>query len=352
MTTRTRNLAIGSLLVLFAGLATGAIAYFGLPISALTAASEPDELRFLPGNSTLVAFADVHEIMTSELRQKLRGALPFEGRGQRTFQDETGINIETDIDHLVFALTPHDASERPDHTGLVIARGRFDAVRIETAMRDRGAHVDEYKGKRIVTVSPSATSSTPIPQPSPDPSAGAAAAPTRRDSLSLSFLEPGLVVVGSTALIRSAIDLQSGGESVLSNDDVMSRIKGLESGNMWAVGRFDALTLRANLTAGMAGQLPAITWFAASGQVDSGIRASVKAETRDEASANGLRDIVRGVVAFAKMQTGTRPDLQPLLDTIQLGGNGQTVTLSFDLSPQLLETLTNSLRLTPPPLPR
>ena len=351
MTIRTRNFAIGSLLVLFVGLGTAAIAYFGLPISALTAASGPDELKFLPGNSTLVAFADVHEIMTSELRQTLRGALPFDGRGQRTFQDETGINIETDIDRVVFALTPNDASERPDLSGLVIARGRFDAVRIESAMRDRGALVDEYKGKRILTAGPR-TASAITPQPPPDPSTATPPAPVRRDTLSLSFAEPGLVIVGSTALIRRAIDLQGGGETVLSNDDVMSRIKGLEAGNVWAVGRFDALTQRANLTPGIAGQLPAITWFAASGQVDSGLRASVKAETRDEASANGLRDIVRGFIAFAKMQAGSRPDLQPLLDTIQLGGNAQMVTLSLDVSPQLLETLTNSLRRTTPPLPR
>jgi len=346
MTTRTRNFAIGSLLVLFVGLATGAIAYFGLPISALTAASGPDELKFLPGNSTLVAFADVHEVMTSELRQKLRGALPFEGRGQQTFQDATGINIETDIDRVVFALTPSGTPDRPQSSALVISRGRFDAVRIETAMRERGATVDEYKGKRILTVSPPATTS----QPSGDPSTGAS--PARHEPLSLSFVEPGLVVVGSTALIRSAIDLQSGGASVLSNDDVMSRIKGLEAGNVWAVGRFEDLALGSRLSSGMAGQLPAITWFAASGQVDSGLKASVKAETRDEASANGLRDIVRGFIAFAKMQAGNRPELQPLLDTIQLGGNGQLVTLSLEVSPQLLETLTNGLRPATPALPR
>ena len=337
--------------MLFAGLGTGAVAYFGLPISALTAASGPDELKFLPANSALVAFVDVHEIMTSELREKLRDALPFNGRGQRTFQDETGINVETDIDRVVFALTPIDGSEPSAPQGLSVARGRFDAVRLESAMRERGASVEEYKGKRIVTAPPRSTASA-SPQPSPDPSTGTTPAPVRRDTLSLSFVEPGLVVVGNTALIRRAIDLQGGGESVLSNDNVMGRIKGLEAGNIWAVGRFDALTLRANLAPGMVGQLPAITWFAASGQVDSGIRASIKAETRDEASANGLRDILRGFVAFARMQAGTRPDLQPLLDTIQIGGNGQTVTLSLDVPPQLFDTLTKSFRPTTPSLPR
>ena len=86
------------------------------------------------------------------------------------------------------------------------------------------------------------------------------------------------------------------------NEAIMTRVRDLENGNVWAVGRFDALTSRANLGQGMVGQLPAITWFAASGQVDSGIRASIKAETRDEQSASGLRDVIRGFFALAKMQ--------------------------------------------------
>ena len=337
MTHRTRNFVIASLLVVSAGVGSGLVAYYGFPTSAFTAAGGPDELKYLPSNATLVAFADVHEVMTSELRQRLHTQMPFHGDGQRSFQNETGINIETDIDRLVFGLTPSlDAGTQAAGSGLVIARGRFDVVQIERAMRDRGATVDDYKGKRVVSVSrraPSQSDANSSPQPLESPSTSPA------ESLAVAFVEPGLVAVGSPALVRRAIDLKDGGDSVMANEALMSRVHALGTGNVWAVGRFDALTAQANLAKGMVGQLPAIAWFSANGQVDSGISATVKAETRDEESANGLRDVVRGFVALARMQMSSRPDLQPLLQSLQLGGTGQVVTISVDVTPQMLDSL-------------
>jgi len=79
--------------------------------------------------------------------------------------------------------------------------------------------------------------------------------------------------------------------------------------------------------------------FSVTGQVDSGVTATVQAETRDEESANGLRDVVRGFMALAKMQVGSKPELQALLQSLQLGGSGKLVNLSFELSPQMLDLL-------------
>ena len=33
--------------------------------------------------------------------------------------------------------------------GMVLARGRFDEVKIEALMREHGAHVENYSGKRL-----------------------------------------------------------------------------------------------------------------------------------------------------------------------------------------------------------
>lgn len=340
MTRKTRIFVLASLLVLCAGVGTGLVAYFGLATSVFTAAAGgPDELRYLPGHATLVAFADVHQVMTSELRGRLRTAMPFTGDGQKTFQADTGINLETDIDRVVFGLTPVPggpggnagsdggaaASGRDGATsGLLLARGRFDAVRVEAFLRERGAAVESYKGHPYFT------------QP-------------HREGAALAFLEPGLVAVGGTSLVRRAIDLKGGGDSVVTNEALMSRVRDLERGNVWAVGRFDALTATANMTQGMMGQLPAITWFSASGQVDAGVRAALKAETRDEEAGTALRDLVRGIFALAKFQVGARPDLQSLLQTVQLGGTAETVTLSLDLSPQMLDALADSVNQLPRP---
>src|SRR6185295_4784987 len=98
MMNRTRYFVIASLLVMSVGLGTGLVAYYvGFPAGAFANRGGPDELKYIP-NAAVVAFANVQEVMTSELRQKLRGAIPYHENGQREFQNKTGINIETDVD--------------------------------------------------------------------------------------------------------------------------------------------------------------------------------------------------------------------------------------------------------------
>src|SRR4051812_47497489 len=102
MTSRTRYFVIASLLVLVVGLGTGVVAYFtGFPTSALSRQGGPDELKYVPASPALVAFADVHAVMTSDMRQRLRTALPETPHGQQDFQNQTGIGIERDIDRVV-----------------------------------------------------------------------------------------------------------------------------------------------------------------------------------------------------------------------------------------------------------
>ena len=141
MTSRTRYFVIASLLVVLIGLGTGLVAYYvGFPTSAFFAGDGPDELQLVPPDATLVAFANVHEIMTSEVRDRARRALPRLPNGQEQFRNETGINVETDIDRVVACLSrSSEGSQGAGGAALVLARGRFDAVRIESLMRDHGA---------------------------------------------------------------------------------------------------------------------------------------------------------------------------------------------------------------------
>ena len=74
---------------------------------------------------------------------------------------------------------------------MVLARGRFDDVKIEALMREHGGQVEDYKGKRLVV-------------------ADIAEHPT---SFAVAFIEPGLVGVGTAALVRQAIDLHQGGDN-------------------------------------------------------------------------------------------------------------------------------------------
>lgn len=316
MTHKTRYFVFGSLLVLVIGVGTGLVAYYvGFP--AAFAQQGPDELQLIPRNATLVAYANVHEVMVSNLRERIRQAMPNLPDGQRDFEDHTGINIETDIDRVVAALVPSEDGTvgMPARSGLLVASGRFDQARIETLMREHGASEDTYKGRRVLV------------------------AERGGHGLSVAFVDPGLVALGRTALVRGALDLTEGGESVRNNDEIMNLVRSLERGNVWAVGRFDALRSQANLPPRVANQLPPITWFAVSGRVNGGLLGEIRAQTRDEESANEFRDVVRGVIALGRLQADSHPELEILLRSLHLGGSGTTVALSFELPAELIELL-------------
>lgn len=330
MTTKTRYFVIVSLLVLTVGLGTGLVAYYvGIPGSPFSRAAGPGELQFVPRDATVVAYANVREVMASDVRQRVRKYAPSEN-GQQEFRNETGIDIESDIDRVVACLE----GGAPNPKGMVLARGRFNETKIEGLAREHGAEIQDYKGKRLIMVTP-ATMARQHAEESGEPTA--TPEPRHDTSFALAFVEPGLVAVGSADLVRQAID--GTGEKVTSNSELMGLVKSLDSGNAWAVGRFDALRANAHLPEGIAAQIPAITWFSVTSQIDGGIRGVLRAETRDEESANNLRDVARGFMALAKLQAGSKPELQTMIQALQLGGTGKTVALSFDIPAQVFDAL-------------
>jgi hypothetical protein len=343
MTSKTRYFVILSLSILTVGVGTGLTAYYvGFPAGALAADSAANELRLVSSKAAFVGYADVHKVMTSELRQRLRRALPAQENGQREFQNLTGINIETDITHVVAFIEPTAPGSNLPGAGMVLASGLFDEVKIESLMRQHGATVEPYKDKRLIVVSPDARRQA-LPQSDASGPGPAAPHPTE---LALAFLKTGLVAVGTADSIRQAVDLEQGGENITSNDEVMNLIRSIDSGNVWAVGRFDAIQSAANLPPALS-QLPAITWFSVTGQINDTISGAVRAETRDDESAANLRAVVNGFLALARMQAGSKPEFQALAQSLQLSGTGKTVELSFSVPGaifDLLETAGNQLR--------
>lgn len=320
MTIRTRYFVIASLLVLFVGVGTGLVAYYvGLPV-AQPQGGAFEELRLMPRDAAVVAYANVHDVMTSDLRQRLRAALPSEQRnGQRELEEQTGINIETDIDRVVACFQARRDGNKPG-SPLVLARGRFNVVKIEALARDHGGAVEVYKGKRLVVTSGPGD-----------------------NKLAVAFLQPGLVALGDPGLVRSSVDLQQGGESAANNPELTTLIDSLDNATAWAVGRLDFLSATARLPSAFAERLPAVTWFSASGHVnggvDGGVDGVVRAETRDDPAASNLRDVVRGFIALAKLQAGANPRFQTMLQSLQIGGAGNTVALSFSVPADVFDAL-------------
>lgn len=331
MTKKTRYFMAGSAAVMAAGLCTGLVAYYAGGFQPVSASAVSNELRYIPDDVALVAYADVRAIMDSELRKRLRESLPFHEKGQQEFQDLTGIDIERDIDYVVAAVSGGSMQTAP----LVVARGRFNDSLLESVARQHGGTVEDYKGKRLVLVSePQGDAADPVDAPVE------ALVLKARHNVALAFLEPGLVAVGDSQAVKKAIDAQLTAHSVTSNNEMMELVRDIgANNNAWAVGRFDLISANAKLPEQIASRMPPIKWFAAAGHINGGVSGTLRAEARDEESAELLRKQVAGILAFGQMQAQSDPKAKLLVDSLQMTGTGKTVALSFTVPSELLELI-------------
>ena len=314
MTKRTRLFVLIAAGILVVGLGTGLLAsYMNIQTLTLIGGNGPEEFAYVPANAQVLGFANVRAVMDSEVRRKLMDLHQGADNGDR-FKERTGINITQDIDSVVAAVTPEVTEGKGPP--LVLARGRFDQVRLEGLAREEGGVVEDYKGIRLVS----------------------------HDNFSVAFVEPGLVALGVPAVVRRAIDTkQAGNGNVTSNDEVMGMVKQVTGGTVWGVARFDALT-GMRIPAEVKDRLPAISWFSAKGIIDGGIEGLISAEARDDQAAQDLRQVVQGFVALGRMQAGpSHPEIADFLNSIQLTGQGRTVSLGFSIPPAMIDVL-NALR--------
>jgi len=318
MSKKTRYFVLVSGAILAVGLGTGLVAsYLGLPVSLLSSAAGPDELQYVPQDAAVVAYANVRDVMNSEFRQRFRQLEP-PSKERDEFEQKTGLDIERDIDSVVAAFMPGPEGATPERSAVVLARGRFEAARLEALAIEHGGTVEDYRGKRLLTH---------LEQGRDD------------GSMAVGFVEADLVALGGVEAVKRAIDAGAGSRNVMSNNDVMRLVAELDNSNAWAVGRFDALARQAQLPSDVQAQLPTVSWFSAAGHVNGGVSGVLKAEARDEESAQNLRDVVRGFLAMAKLQAGSRPGMQQMVDSLQLSGDGKTVALSFDIPSEFFDAL-------------
>ena len=312
MRANTRYILLAGAGVLVVGLIGGSVAYLQGGFQALAVAqSPPDALRYVPTSATLVAYANVREVMVSSFRDHLREVNP-DFDGQHQFLEETGIDLERDIDSVVATLVP-DGGES---FGLVLLNGRFDPERLELLARQHGGQVEEYAGRRLFT------------------------RVRDDDELSMSFVETGVLALGSAVMVRGAIDMSAGtvADDVTANARLMELVSQVRAGNnAWAVAEFEGLDARSYVPEELLSQVPPIAAMALGGHVNGGLSATLTVETRDEQSGQDLVAVIQGLVALARLQVGSRPDLRGVLDSVQLVHSGPSVTLGVDLPPEILD---------------
>ncbi len=329
MSKLTRYFLIGSIGFLVLGLSIGVVAYYNGGLTALTR-SGPNELQFVPENAAVVAYANVQQIMKSNFRQRMKQIEGAKGEaGQQEFRDQTGIDIENDIDSVIGYMATDGADSAAHGSGVVIATGRFNAQRIGDFVKQKGGTVGEYgKGKKPFMT---------FGQADRPESAGA-----------LAFLASDQVAVGSADAVRRTIEVaenQAAAGDVTHNAKMMTLIGQVDNGTAWVVGRFDAISSKAHLPEQVASQIPPISWFSASTNIDGGISGHLSVEANDDKAAANLLSVIQGLKGLAALQARSNnvpTQLQQMLDSLQLsqGGDGnKTLTLHFSLPAEVLDAL-------------
>src|SRR3954469_849400 len=168
MTKKSRYFLAGSGVVLLAGLGAGTAAYVAYHRTSGVPAGLPAELRYVPADAQLVAYADVRTVMASDMRKELE-RMTTGRRGEQQMHEFAGIDFEQDVNHIVAFMEPdaNPAAENQPPRVLIIAQGTFDQARIEQFVKEHGGEMDDYHGKHLMIRRP--PPAPPAPPQTPEP---------------------------------------------------------------------------------------------------------------------------------------------------------------------------------------
>jgi len=331
-TAKTRYALLGSAAILTAGLAAGSFAYMGGMPRALASNAGPDELSLVPAGAAVVAYANVQGVMSSEFRQRLNLLMENEGKERQEFQEQTGIDVERDIDAVIAALAAPVDGANVHESGFVALRGRFDTGKIEALVSSKGGQLSEYKGARLLMAPATVT----------EPEAGTETVARTHRSPVIALVNANLVIVGAEAAVKAAIDRNAGEgtASITSDGEFVRMLESVDQNStVWAIGRPKVFQAGTEIPAQVMQQLPEVKWFAASGHLNGGLQATLRAEGKDEEAGKNMREVVQGIIALARLQMDAKPELKPLLNSVQVEGSGNGVALHLTLPAEMLDVI-------------
>jgi hypothetical protein len=198
---------------------------------------------------------------------------------------------------------------------MMLVQGSFSQSRIEGFIKEHGGAIETHNGHSI------------------------AVRKGEMDEVAVGFVRPDLIAVGQATLVRRALDGPMP-KDISTSGDMTRLMRDASGGTAWVVGHFDAVRRSMRLPAGPVGaHIPPVQLMSVRADVNGGVRARIRAEANDAAAAEQLREVVRGFIALARIQSGSHPQFESALKSVELTGSDRTVQLSVALSPEALRSL-------------
>jgi hypothetical protein len=298
---KTQFLTTATLLAVFSG---------ALP------AADPRLLKLVMPDAKVLADVNVDQAKASPFGQYVLTTL-LQSQAQKLQQlaTLTGFDPRSDVDELLLASN----SAAGNKTGLALALGTFDPVKIAAAAQSAGAGVETYGGVSIIE----------------DP----------QQQNGLAFMNSSLVVAGDLANVKAAID-RGGNETPSIPAALVAQVNLLSSTeDAWAISTVPPSTLRPPAAAppatGVNIQNALQQIQSASGGVKFGTMVVVtgQAQAATPQDASSLGDVMKLFASMAQLSASQRPEAAALAQSLVVTTQGSTVTITLSVPQDQIQQL-------------
>ena len=278
-------------------------------------AADPRLLNLVMPDATVLAGVNVDQAKASPFGQYvLTTLLPSQAQQLQQIAALTGFDPRQDLHEMLFA----SAGAPGNKTGLALALGAFDTVKIAAAAQSAGEVVETYGGVAIVE----------------DP----------KNQNGFAFLDSTLVVAGDLANVKAAIDRRSGGPAIPAS--LAAQVNQLSSTeDAWAISTVPPATLKPpaaappDLGPGLQNALQKIV--SAGGGVKFGAMVVVtgQAQAATPQDASTLGGVVQLLVSMAQLQAAKHPEAAALAQSLVVTTQGSTVKVTLSLPEDQIQQL-------------
>ena len=285
----------------------------------------PPEALALPADSAMVMGFDVRAVTSSQFYAKFGGeGEPGRVEALAELEKRTGLNPQRDIDSIVVAvgLPKPKTAEGSGHRdgGIVFVTGRFDAARLEASIPESGKAQKERRDG--VTVYREAMG---------------------KGDGEVAFLDAGILVAGDATLVEAFLANRKSGRGIRDNAALVAMLERVEPGSTWwAVGGSSVLARATSEMGGAVPNLPSVKEVVAYGHLDPEVGLTATAEAADSKAATKIADVVRGFSAMLSLQSGQKPELAQIADSISVATEQDKVMIKATITHELIESLKKS----------
>ena len=227
----------------------------------------------------------------------------------------TGFDPRQDVDELLFASN----STAGNKTGLALALGTFDTVKIAAAAQLAGAGVETYSGVSIIE----------------DP----------KKQNGLAFLDSKLVVAGDMASVKAAIDRRGNGAPGISAALLVQVNQLSASEDAWALTTVPPSTLKPPAAAPPVGGINIQNALqqiqSASGGVKFGslVVVTAQAQTASAQDATQLGAVLQMLVSMAQLSASKNPQAAAVAQALAVTAQGSTVKITLSVPEDQIQQL-------------